>query len=96
MAPRVIRRSDGLVEIRRRRARDLVLSPVNAVLAAMMLTALLFLTALVAILLVSPILAAIAGGLLGIGAWGSWLVNGTRDVAPAPVSPVPPRPRRAA
>lgn len=63
MAPRLIRRRrDGLVEIRRARARDLVLSSDSMVLLGMLAGWLLFTVALVLSLVFDP-------PLLGVAVW---------------------------
>jgi hypothetical protein len=93
MAPPLIRRrrSDGIVEIRPRRARDTVANADAAVLLILMAAFLVFCVALVATLVESPILIGIAGGFGLIGAWGVVLA---RPLAPA--RSFDPPPRRAA
>jgi hypothetical protein len=90
MAPPIIRRrrSDGLVQIRPRRARDMVANADAAVLLALMGGFLVFSAALVAAIVASPILAGIAGALVLLGAWGGALA---RPLAPAPSFDPPPR-----
>jgi hypothetical protein len=98
MAPPLVRRrrSDGLVEIRPRRVRDLVASADAPALVALTASFLVFgvaLVSLVALLLVSPILVGIAGGFVLLGAWGGVLA---RPLAPARSPSFEPPPRRAA
>lgn len=93
MASRIVRRRpDGLVEIRRRRARDIVVTPDAAVLLALMGGWLLFVAVLVVTLVISPILLAMTGGFVLLGAWGVAISRpATLSIAPAP-----PPPRHAA
>jgi hypothetical protein len=90
MAPPVLRRrrSDGLVEIRPRRARDMVANADAVVLLAMMAAFFVFSAVLVAMLVESPILIGIAGGFGLLGVWGAVLA---RPLAPAPSFDRPPR-----
>jgi hypothetical protein len=91
MASRIVRRRpDGLVEIRRRRARDVVATPDAAVLLALMGGWLIFSVALVVTLVTSPILLAMTGGFVLLGAWGVSLVR-PRALETAPVEPPPRR-----
>jgi len=92
MVSRIVRRRpDGLVEIRRRRARDVVATPDAVVLLALMGAFLLFCAALVVTLVTSPILLAMTGGFVLLGAWGASLVR------PGALEPaVEPPPRRIA
>lgn len=89
MASRIVRRRpDGLVEIRRRRPRDVVATPDAAVLLALMAGWLLFVAVLVVTLVTSPILLAMTGGFVLLGAWGVAITRPqTLSVAPAPPPP---------
>jgi hypothetical protein len=100
MAPPLIRRrrADGIVEIRPRRARDLVASPDAAVLLGLLALFLLFAAALVATLVASPILVGVAIAFVLATACADALARAREPVrAPSPSpSPSPTSPRRAA
>lgn len=84
------RRPDGLMEIRRRRARDVVATADAAVLLALMAGWLAFSALLIVTLITSPILLAMTGGFVLLGLWGGSLVRpGTLE--PAPLEPPPRR-----
>lgn len=91
MVSRIVRRRpDGLVEIRRRRARDVVATPDAAVLLALMIGWVLFAVTLVVTLVTSPILLAMTGGFVLLGAWAGAMVR-PEALQAAPLDPPPRR-----
>jgi hypothetical protein len=88
----VRRRRDGIVQIRRPRARDVVATPATAALLTMLLAFLAFTAAFVATLVEAPLLLVVAGAFVALGAWGGMLA---RASAPQPAPADPPGPRAA-
>ncbi len=93
---RVRRRPDGVIEVRRRRLRDDVLVSDTVRLICLLAGCSLFIVALTAILVTSPVIVVAAAAFLLPGVWASSLARAAAHLAPGPSpAPVPP-PRRSA
>ena len=76
---RVRRRADGSVELRRARLRDAALGPEAAILAAMLIGTIAFLTLVATTLVESPLLVTIPSALALVGFWGGGVARRARD-----------------
>lgn len=89
---KLVRRQDGLIEIRRRRAIDLVATPDSVVLLALLGAWALFTSGLVVSLVVAPVVLAMSAVFVALGIWGGRLARPRL----AGISPGEPPPRRVA
>lgn len=93
---RIRRRRDGVIEVRRRRLRDDVFFSDAAVLLALLFGCSLFIVALTAVLVTSPVLIAATAAFLLPGVCGSLLARSAARIGRSPSpAPIPP-PRRSA
>ena len=79
---RIRRRSDGVIELRRTRLRDAAIAPDAAVLAAMLIATIGFLTLVATTLVESPLLVTIPSALALVGFWGGGIARRTREETP--------------
>jgi hypothetical protein len=88
---RIRRRSDGIIELRRTRLRDVAVGPDAAILAAMLIGTVAFLTLVATTLVESPLLVTIPSALALVGFWGGGVARRAREETAEPDRPEPPR-----
>jgi hypothetical protein len=89
---RIRRRPDGVIELRRPRLRDAVVTPDAAILLALFVGSLAFMVLVAVMAVASPGLVVVPGSFALLGLWaGSFARKVRLETASAEASPPPPR-----